>query len=144
MTERHDLICAPVPREMIGRFWHDARAHMVRAEKTANGRMKVDDLMESLQEGRHLLWVVFDHSINKTIAAFTTRVEHYPQMRAMVIEWMGGSRMSEWLGMAHDHIKAHAKLNGCTRLEATGRNAWIRWAQRVGWEPEHVQYKMEV
>ena len=106
--------------------------------------MTVDDLYESILHGKHLLWVVFDTVANDIIAAFTTRVESYPQLRAMVIEWMGGTRMGEWLGLAHDHIKAHAKLNGCTRLEATGRNAWIRWAQRVGWEPEHVQYKMEV
>lgn len=138
------LVCAPVPAEMVDRFWADAARHMQRAEKTANGRMTVDDLYRSVKAGRHMMWIVFDTDENRTIAAFTTRVEHYPQMRAMVIEWMGGARMSEWLGLAHDHIKAHAKLNECSRLEAVGRNAWIRWAQRVGWEPEYVQYTMEV
>jgi len=138
------LICAPVPVEHLARVWGDASRHIARAEKTAGGRMTVADLKESALAGKHLLWVVFDQKDREIIAAFTTRVEHYPQLNAMVIEWMGGSRMSEWLGMAHDHIKAHAKLNGCTRLEAVGRNAWIRWAQRVGWEPEHVQYTMEV
>lgn len=138
------LICAPVPLEMLDNFWDRVLPHVSRAEPTAGGRMGVDDLYKSVNQGRHLLWVVFDKDKTEVIAAFTTRVEQYPKLRSMIIEWMGGVRMKEWLGLAHDHIKAHAKANNCTRLEATGRNAWIRWAQRVGWEPEHVQYVMEV
>jgi hypothetical protein len=138
------LVCAPVPPEHVPLMWPKALPHVTRAERTAGGRMSIPSLYQSVSSGGHLLWIVFDTNLNAVIAAFTTRVARYPDMNAMVIEWMGGTRMAEWLGMAHDHIKAHAKLNDCTRLEATGRNAWIRWAQRVGWEPEYVQYKMEV
>lgn len=141
---RSSLICAPVPPEHLDEMWGHALPHVTRAEKTSNGRMSVDDLKQSAARGGHLLWVIFDTDENKVIAAFTTRVQQHPQIRAMVIEWMGGGRMSQWIGPALDHIKHHAKLNNCTRLEATGRNAWIRWAERVGWEPEFVQYKMEV
>lgn len=143
-TVSSPLICAPVPPDHLSEVWHLAVPHMKRAERTTNGRMNVDDLLESAMRGEHLVWIIFDTSDSTVIAAFTTRVQVYPKIKSMVIEWMGGRRMSQWIKPALDHIKHHAKLNNCTRLEATGRNAWIRWAERVGWEPEFVQYKMEV
>lgn len=138
------LICAPVPPDHVDDMWRRIVPHVQRAEKTSNGRMTADDLRVSAKQGVHLLWVIFDTEASEIIAAFSTRVVQYPQMRALLIEWMGGNRMSQWISLAHDHIKEHAKINNCTRLEATGRNAWIRWAGRVGWEPEFVQYTMEV
>lgn len=138
------LICAPVPPDHVNDMWCRVLPHLQRAEKTSNGRMNIEDLRESACRGVHLIWLIFDTDTNEVIAAFTTRVVHYPQLRALLIEWVGGNHMAKWFGIAHDHIKEHAKINNCTRLEATGRNAWIRWVGRVGWEPEFVQYTLEV
>lgn len=144
MTEQSALICAPVPLEHLAQVWDDAAPHLQRAEKTAYGRMSLADLNQSLLAGSHLLWVVYDPALRSIIAAFTTRIICYPQLRAMVVEWMGGARMREWIALAHEKIKLHAAENTCTQLEAEGRNAWVRWATRVGWEPEYVKYKMEI
>lgn len=144
MTTASALICAPVPLEHLAQVWTSAEPHLRRAESTSNGRIGMDDLRASLLSGGHLLWIVYDPQAQMVIAAFTTRIICYPKVRAMVIEWMGGARMREWIGLAHDKIKAHAAENTCTQLEAEGRNAWVRWASRVGWEPECVKYKMEI
>ena len=47
----------------------------------------------------------------------------------MAMDWLGGTRMKEWLPMA---MKLAYKDNN-PHLEAYGRKAWKRWLGKYGW-----------
>ena len=52
-----------------------------------------------------VLWIVVDHDKDDDIiAAITTKLIEYPQGRSMAMDWIGGTRMKEWLPMAQNVI----------------------------------------
>ena len=124
--------------------WGHVKPLAGKAFNTSRGRMGVDDLYMSAKAGAHVLWIVHDPELGVPIATFTTRIVQYPTLRAMALEWIGGTRMREWFADAHAHVVTHAVANGCSRVEAAGRRAWSRWIMPHGWEAEHVQYILEV
>lgn len=80
----------------------------------------------------------------EAVAAVTTRIISYPGRKAMAMDWVGGSRMGEWLPMALETLEEYSKKNGCDHLEGYGRKAWGRWLEKYGWEPEYIAYRMEL
>ena len=81
---------------------------------------------------------------DEIIAAITTKLLEYPKRTAMSMDWIGGTRMKEWLPMAQETISRYAKEHGCSHLEGYGRKAWGRWLGQYGWEPEYIAYRMEL
>ncbi len=136
------IVCSRVPMFALRATWLHAAPLLMKAHHTANGIMDEDDLLNEIASGRMALWVIFrDEEI---VAAFTTRVSQFPKIRVMHVDWVGGSRMREWIDLAMMEIVKHAKDEGCARLEATGRGAWLRWVGKRGWSEMHITYGMEV
>lgn len=141
MTES-PLTVVPVPKEHLDYVWPAASAELARAAQTTRGKFSADDIYAGLLNDLYLLWVI---ARNQTvIAAFTTRIIEYPQKRAMALDWVGGHKMSEWLSIALDAVRAHANANGCTSVEGYGREAWGRVLSKHGFEPEYIAYRMEL
>jgi len=134
------LTCVPV--EYLSHVWDDAKALLERTLATSTAKYSLDDVYTAVHNGEMLLWLVIDGST--PVAAITTRVIVYPRRRALALDWIGGSRMSEWLPMLHTRMIAHAKLNDCQHLEGYGRRAWGRLLEKHGWKPEYIAYKMEL
>jgi hypothetical protein len=74
----------------------------------------------------------------------TTRVIEYPERKALAMDFIGGSRMKEWLPEAQRTLEKFAKDNNCLHLEGYGRKAWKRWLDKYGWKPDYVAYRMEL
>ena len=111
---------------------------------TAKGKYEVDDLYDS-QKMTIVLWIVVDHDKDDDIiAAITTKLIEYPQGRSMAMDWIGGTRMKEWLPMAQNVISRYAKDHNCKYLEGYGRKGWGRWLGKYGWKPDYIAYKMEL
>ena len=92
-----------------------------------------------------VLWIVVDHDKDDDIiAAITTKLIEYPQGRSMAMDWIGGTRMKEWLPMTQEVISRYAKDHNCKYLEGYGRKGWGRWLGKYGWKPDYIAYKMEL
>lgn len=141
-SEASSLICIPVPQDMVDIVWAEASGFLEGAAKTARGKFDLNDLRDGIDSGVYLLWVVMDGQ--EVIAAITTRIIEYPKCRAMALDWIGGKRMKEWIGMSNQIMVAHAKHNGCSHLEGYGRPAWIRWNGRYGWKEDYTAFRLEV
>lgn len=115
---------------------------LAKAVATAAGRMDTDDVLEYIKQGTYLLWLAAVEG--EVVAALTTRVIEYPKTRALVIDWIGGSKMKLWLPTAMQAMKDHAAVNNCQHLEGYGREAWMRWLAKDGWKPDYIAYKMEM
>jgi hypothetical protein len=131
-----------VPTAAVPVVWKDAVEKLRPAVTQSNGRKADVDLLADLLSGDSVLWAVWEGTEPK--AYYTTRVATYPNTRAMVLEWIGGSGIKSWMDVAIASMRNHAELNGCSHLEFTGRVGWERLLRDTGWEPEYVCYRMEL
>jgi hypothetical protein len=139
------MMISAVPREALGIVWGDVASLLNKSVETSRGKFHIDDLFREIDGGKHALWVVIDEEEGmKTIAAITTRIIEYPSRRALAMDWVGGSRMGEWLPVVLETLEKYAKECGCSHLEGYGRKAWGRWLGKYGWEPEYIAYRMEL
>ena len=136
------MIISAVPKEAVGVVWAGVSRVMQKSVETSRGKYHIDDLYHGIQTGLYVLWVIMEEE--KVIAAITTRIISYPGKKAMAMDWIGGSRMGEWLPMAQKTMERFAKDNKCTHLEGYGRKAGGRWLGRYGWDPEYIAYRMEL
>jgi len=142
---RTGLMFSPVPTEYASGLWPSVSKVLDRSVATAEGKYKTDDILNCILEDEIVLWIVVDHEDNDDIiAAITTRLIEYPQGRAMAMDWIGGTRMKEWLPMAQETIAKYAKDHNCKYLEGYGRKGWGRWLRKYGWKPDYIAYKMEL
>ena len=131
-----------VPKETVKYVWKDVERVLEKSVDTAEGKVKLIDVLKGVLDDTYVLWVVFEGE--EIIAAITTRIIEYPQRRSMALDWVGGSRMNEWQDMAIDTISEFAALNSCQHLEGYGRKAWGRALKKYGFYPEYIAYRMEI
>jgi hypothetical protein len=91
----------------------------------SGGRYELKDMFDQIQSGEQHLWLVSDGE--KPLAAFTTRIIHYPQFKALSCQFCGGeNRMDEWIDDADTILARFAQDGGCAAIEMTGRAGWSR------------------
>ena len=128
--------------DMLDRVWPDVEKLLDKSVAVVDGKVDVDDVREQIRHGGMVLWLVVDDTT--PIAALTTRVIAYPRRSALALDWVGGSRMNEWLGLVMPTLKQYAVANGCLHLEGYGRKAWGRALAKYGWGQEYIAYRMEI
>ena len=138
------LIFSPIPKDCAYTIWPQVAKVLKRSVATAEGKYEVDDLLDCILKDELVLWVVLDTNNDEIIAAITTRLIEYPQGNAMALDWVGGTRMKEWLPIAHPIMVSYAEDHNCKYLEGYGRKAWGRLLGKYGWKPDYIAYKMEL
>ena len=139
------LMLTPVPKQFVDAIWEQVANVLRKSVATAAGKVEVNDVYDGIMSDEYVLWIVVDYGIgDEIIAAITTKLIEYPQCKAMSMDWIGGTRMKEWLPMAQETISRYAKEHGCSHLEGFGRKAWGRWLEKYGWKPDYIAYKMEL
>lgn len=131
-----------VPKESVKYIWKDVERVLEKSVDTAEGKVRLIDVLKGILDDTYVLWVVFDN--DEIIAAFTTRIIEYPQRRSMALDWVGGSRMKEWLDIGMKKVIEFAALNECKHLEGYGRKAWGRALSKYGFYPEYIAFRMEI
>ena len=132
-----------VPKEAVKYIWKDVERVLEKSVNTATGKAELIDVLKGILDGTYVLWVVLDDD-NKLIAAMTTRIIEYPRHRSMALDWVGGSRMKEWLDMGMKIIIDFATKNGCNSLEGYGRKAWGRALKKHGFYEDYIAFRTEI
>ena len=104
----------------------------------------ISDVYVGALAGAYVVWVAIDEKSGEFVGAVTTRIITYPQANALAMDFLGGTRMKEWLHLAQDAVEEHAKRNNCKYLEAYGRKAWSRYLEPFGWDQAYTTYKKEL
>jgi hypothetical protein len=136
------LKVSAVPKETVKYIWKDVEKVLKESVETAIGKMKMIDVLKGILEDTYVLWVVFEE--DKIVAAFTTRIIKYPQRKSMALDWVGGSRMKEWLDIGMEKVIDFAIQNDCQHLEGYGRKAWGRALRKHKFYPEYIAFRMEI
>ncbi len=142
MSSPDTLKIVAVPSDRAHEFWPLAMPHLERASRTNDGLFSPENIEASIKTGEYILWVVLDGK--DVIAAATTRVIQYPRRKALAIDWLGGSRMKEWIDDINAAFFKHAEFNGCSHVECCGPRAWGRVLGKFGWNQVYVTYRREI
>lgn len=136
------MIISAVPIEQVPSIWPTCGPLLRKAAETTGPRFSEMDIFDHIMDGVIALWVVIDEE--EIVASLTTRIVAYNKCKALSIDWVGGSRMRDWLNDALDILEKYARDSDCNRLEGYGRKAWGRALSKRGWEPDYIAYKMEL
>ena len=136
------MMFSAVPKQVLDVVWEDVKKVLEPAVKTAKGKLSISDVYDYVKKGVYELWVVMEET--KIVAVITTRVIEYPERRALAMDFIGGSKMKEWLPEAQRTLESFAKDNNCSHLEGYGRKAWKRWLDKYVWKPDYIAYRMEL
>ena len=132
-----------VPPEAVRHVWKDVEKVLKKSVATAQDKSETIDVLAGILTGTYVLWVVMNEE-DSIIAAFTTRLIVYPQRKALVLDFVGGTRMKEWNDQLIDTMRKYANELGCSHLEGYGRKAWGRSLKKYGFYPEYIAYRMEL
>jgi|TARA_E500000178_G_C16732991_1_gene622437 hypothetical protein len=136
------MIVTIVPQEAVDFMWPKCIESLTPAVQTADKMLGIQDVYLGIKMGYYGLWVVMEEE--EVIASFTTRFLDFPKRKGMAMDFMGGTRMKEWLPKVDKVLMDYALENGCSHFEAYGRRAWGKWLGELGWEPDHICYKKEL
>ena len=132
-----------VPSKAVRHVWKDVEKLLKKSVATAKDKSGTIDVLAGILNGTYVLWAVMDED-DSIIAAFTTRLIVYPQRKALVLDFVGGTRMKEWNDQLIDTMRKYANELECSHLEGYGRKAWGRSLQKYGFYPEYIAYRMEL
>jgi hypothetical protein len=82
------------------------------------------DLLAGIIRNEWTLWIAKEG--NRILAAMLTRLSQYPRARACHIFLIGGTDLDKWADEFQAKVEEYARRNGCSRMEAGGRQGWVR------------------
>jgi len=138
------MIVTAVPKEYLSHIWGSVKDYLAGAVKTADKKYHVDDIYREVDSGYYGLWIVIDPEDDSIVAAFTTRIIQYPSRKALALDWVGGTRMKEWMDLVLDEATRYGRDMGCRHMEGYGRKAWGRWLANRGWKQAYIAYEAEI
>lgn len=136
------LTFSAVPPSATEIVWPTVEPMLARAVETSGGRFTITSVLHSILAGHSALWVVLDGE--DIVATLTTRVSDLPGTRVLIMDWIGGSRLKEWLPLAQETLMRYGRQYGCTELQGAGRRGWQRVLRAHGWKPDYTVYKMDL
>lgn len=111
-----------VPVEHIEHIWPAVEYYVEESLKYFPGRYTTEDIKKGLLNEPRQLWIAFEDNIVYGVVG--THVITYPQMKTLFMHFIGGDKGLERKDAMLGMLQHFAKDNGCSLLEAQGRNGW--------------------
>lgn len=129
---KHQVVL--VPPELVPDAFYLIKDYVFNLSKRTGGRVVVEQVYLAVASGQHRLYVVFDEK-SKAKAFFTLIEEMHGIHRGLVIYWLGGENMKDWIGLIRDKVEEqaeHAHVD-FVRFE-TPRKGWESVVSSLGME----------
>ncbi len=123
--------------EHLSLAWPVAAPLLAPAIELSEGRYDLASVYEKLAQKFALLWLIDDDK-DETVAAFVSRIAAYPRRKLLSIDFMGGERMTEWVGTTDAVLENYARDAGLDGIEMVGRAGWSRTLGAFGWRQNAV------
>lgn len=133
-----------VPTDKVKALWPIVAPLLAPAVKYTAGRSDLRALFEELSDQRQLLWVIRDDAAERIVAALTTREAHYARRKTLVVDFVGGKHMRDWVEMASGIFRAYARDAGLSGVEMLGRRGWSKVLKSCGWQQNWVILEVSV
>ena len=141
MSESDIKFTAVSPR-FVNSCWGKAKPLLEKACEESNGRFKINSIKDQIDSGVQVLWMLYDSDSDEILVSITTSVLNYPDRRLLAIMFCGADGLdSYWL----DHrdkivpeLVEWAKIQGCSGIEVSGREGWVKVLAPYGFEKTYV------
>ena len=133
----------PIPKDHVESMWQHVEPILQRAVGLTPDRIDTKDVYEGAKKGAYLMWLVTEErdNIQYIQAVLTTRIADYPKSKALCIDFVAGTRMTEWLPVVMPVLEELGKTNGCSHIEGYGRRAWTKYLNEYGWKQRNIQFE---
>lgn len=131
-----------VPPEGVVPMWPKIRQHMQKAAEYTYGRYEVDDILVSITDYGHHLWVAFDDT--GIHGAVVTTFKHYPRKLYLDMTFCGGDEGFTWKEPMLQMLRYWAHDNACDGIESSGRIGWARIFKGDGYKPLWQTYELPI
>ena len=133
-----------IPPYQLSVMWPHVAPLLDKAVSLSPGKIVLRDVLDAAIAGAYLVWVAVDDDKGEFVGAVTTRIDYYPQGKALAMDFLGGTRMQEWLHLALEAVEDHAQRKNCKYLEAYGRRAWRRNREQLGRGQQSITFQQEL
>lgn len=140
--QRAKVNILPILPEFVDEVIEQALPFIRLGQKRAERNTGLDDIIDDLRAGGSILWLVYLD--DKLTATITTAIINHPRRSNFKIEFIGGSRMDEWMDDAMTIFIQMAKDGGCGAIEADGRKGFEKIADGCNFKPIYTHYEMEL
>ena len=139
----------PIKKEDILKYWDKLETHLNKAVKLDPDKYDIESIKNAAITGNYKVWVVFDDkNPNEVFASVATRILKFPKGNILNIEFVGGSRMKEWLEITHKTLEDYARSEGCISMQAQLRTDSvvdkIEKYDQWGWEILYKTYEKKL
>lgn len=117
-----------IPPAITDKVWSAVEPYLAKAVKHSNGTHSVNGAKSRVKSNAAQLWVIVeDEKPHRIVAAGITSIREYDDTnkRALMIELLGGERMSDWFELKNN-IETWAAENGCTIAFCWARKGWAK------------------
>lgn len=120
-----------VPYDRVAECWDEVAPLLKPAVEQSLGRFTLEDVYHLVVTQESHLWVVLDE--DEIIATCTTTFTQYPRKRMLTGQFLGGTRLREWVKDLDEMLQRWGRDHGCAGIELTGRRGWVRALRDIGW-----------
>ena len=121
-----------VPANAVTKVWDKIEELVDKVIPYTYGRMIAADVLHNLIINHYHLWIIEKEDTIKAIAI--TEFMKYPRKTVLLINFISGDKLSEWVEELDRVLVKFSKETGCDFLEACGRAGWERKVTRLGWK----------
>jgi hypothetical protein len=132
-----------IPNHEIDSVWNQIKDYVEDAAKYTYGRFTANDIRNGIKKNlNQQLWVAHDDEV---IHGFVvTEPIDYPQLKAMIMLFIGGFVLHLWKDDMLSTIQKFAYSIGCDCIESQGRSGWERLFKNDGYKKRFVAYELPV
>jgi hypothetical protein len=107
-----------------------------------NNLYTIDSMAESFKNGTMVPWVVVSH--DEIVAFIATETFQCPLRKVMAVRFGAGNNIAHYIDLVIETLEHHARDNGCSSVEISGRMGWLRALDKHGYEPAYVTLSKEI
>lgn len=98
----------------------------------------LDDVLMRLLRQEMQLWLVDDR------AACVTQICVYPQHKILLVLYLCGEGVDEWLDELRETLEAYGKHMECKYITLRGREGWVKKGKSRGYKPNYTEVRKEL
>ena len=114
-------------------LWPSIEKYMEGAAEYTYGRYQASDILASITDYGHHLWVAFGDDEIK--GAVITTYTHYPRAKYLSMTFCGGIELDTWKDAMLKILQSWAFDSQCDGIEATARPGWTKVFKADGHKP---------
>lgn len=104
--------------------WPEIKGYVEKAIKRVDHLYDALDILIEVQQKRTALLVAEEDGV--IYGAATIRITPFPKAKVASVDFLGGVKMSRWIGKIIQAIDIYAKENDCKYTDMVGRRGWLR------------------